>query len=162
VIIYIPEEKLHFIVIDCWDCNNSNGKYCIEYYNHTLERIQVVYSSEVKIVDDSLDNYKIEFGSDNMVIKWKFIDNFDYYQMLEYNNFEEYDKFHKWFTKTNDYLKIIDLNRSLLSKNIEAIPIEKSWVQCPECSYAFKEEANIKYLECPKCKTILINPYFKE
>ena len=94
-------------------------------------------------------------------MEWKYLEKFDYYEMLEYGNREEYERFHNWFIQTKEYEKVINLNRELLNPTIEAIPIEKPWVQCPECAEAFEVKSNLQYIECPKCKTLLKNPYRK-
>ena len=162
MIIFIPEEKSHFFVIDCWSCKDDNSYYCIEYYNHDLKRIEPVYSNEIEIIDRALDNYFVDIEPGGLAMEWKYLEKFDYYEMLEYGNREEYERLHNWFIQTKEYEKVINLNRGLLNPTIEAVPLEKPWVQCPEYADAFEARLGFKYLECPKCEVVLINPYFNE
>jgi hypothetical protein len=59
------------------------------------------------------------------------------------------------------YIKYKDRLFELKGIKAKAIPVEKPWVQCPECAEAFEAPTNRKFITCPKCRATMHNPYFE-
>ncbi len=136
-------ERVFFLYI------NSNN-----YYSYYEEK-------DVNIIDDSLDGYIFDgyyiladFMKENKEL-YELLDTTDDFWLLGKKIAEVFykeDNFH--------YIKYKDTLAKIRGIKAKAIPIEKPWIQCPECADVFEANEFRKYLDCPKCNAALENPYF--
>jgi len=65
-----------------------------------------------------------------------------------------------YVTIFNKYINLLELEYKFPEIHRAAVKISDNWVQCPECTEAWELENQIfEMCVCPKCKTILLNPY---
>ncbi|MBU1628487.1 MAG: hypothetical protein KKH06_00145, partial [Gammaproteobacteria bacterium] len=57
------------------------------------------------------------------------------------------------------YKKLMDLEFPNSSVIKVASDLGKSWIMCPDCDEAWENKSSAALVECPKCKTLLNNPY---
>jgi hypothetical protein len=164
MIIYHPLYEYYYQTFQVYKiCSKQEfyfGFYC-SYYDHDDKRFYHVKNKEIVVYENNLSNFIVIDEEENLNIINKVLKNFNYAELLE-GNPDELKKFNHWFMSEDncEHLKIVDLNLSIKSIRYQATPIEKPWVQCPECAEAFEANEYRKYLECPKCKIALENPYF--
>lgn len=57
------------------------------------------------------------------------------------------------------YKKLMDREFPDLSISKNAKNLGNNWVMCPDCTESWEETSGLGMLECPKCGTILHNPF---
>jgi hypothetical protein len=60
----------------------------------------------------------------------------------------------------NKYKNLLYLEYRHVNIDTKAIILQDNWVQCPICTEAWELDIpNIEMCQCPKCNTVLLNPY---
>jgi hypothetical protein len=151
-----------YVVVSIYLCCKSdlqNGGYPFVYVSHDNN----VYPLFLfKIIDDKPSRYwHIQYNTDEKALDMQ---PFSFYQKSYFSELADgVPEVVEDFNKISDLIEEEFRDTLLELKGIKAkaIPVEKPWLQCPECAEAFEAPTNRKFITCPKCQATMHNPYFE-
>lgn len=132
-----------------------------DFDSHTTEFPSFLF----KVVDNRLSSFFVLGESGKRFGKNGESKNFPFISFPEWANDKSFfDRLFEGDRGCQDifdkYRKLISLEYRHVGIDTEAIILQDNWVQCPVCTEPWDlEMPNLEMCKCPKCSSILLNPY---